>query len=159
MEDASSKSSNNSAPLQRSIEFQPNSALSSLTRYFTQRTYRSRNRFLGRRTRKAHQNTSRHTVSISLGLVRRRQGQIVAARSHFQTAIQLAKECGDHKRAAWASLQLFRALAESEPAAAIGGMLPEIRNCVARAGDVQISAYLHDSIALMEVSNGRSRRG
>jgi len=34
-------------------------------------------------------------------------------------------------------------------------MLPEVRKVVARAGDVQIAAYLHDSIALMEVANGR----
>ena len=34
-------------------------------------------------------------------------------------------------------------------------MLPEVRNVVTRAADLQISAYLHDSIALMEVANGR----
>jgi DNA-binding NtrC family response regulator len=90
-----------------------------------------------------------------LGLLRRRQGAIAVARNHFRTAIQLAKEIRDHKRAAWAGLQLFRALAESETAAALAGMLPEVRNAVVRAADVQVSAYLHDSIALMEVANGR----
>jgi DNA-binding NtrC family response regulator len=34
-------------------------------------------------------------------------------------------------------------------------MLPEVRNMVAKAADVQVNAYLHDSIALMEVANGR----
>src|SRR5690348_10071746 len=62
-----------------------------------------------------------------LGLLRRRQGAIAEARNHFHTAIQLAKESRDHKRAAWASLHLFRALAESEPAAVIAGMLPDVR--------------------------------
>ena len=90
-----------------------------------------------------------------LGLVRRRQGAIASARNHFHTAIQLAKEDRDYKRAAWSSLQLFRALAESESAATIAGMLPEVRSVVTRAADLQISAYLHDSIALMEVANGR----
>jgi DNA-binding NtrC family response regulator len=90
-----------------------------------------------------------------LGLLARRKGEIDVARSHFHTAIQLGKDCGDHKRIAWTSLQLFRALAESEPAGAIAGMLPQVRNCVARAADFQITAYLHDSIALMEVANGR----
>src|SRR4051812_1512006 len=90
-----------------------------------------------------------------LGLIRRRHGAITAARNHFHNAIQLAKEDRDYQRAAWASLQLFRTLAESEPSAAIAGMLPEVRNSVTRAADVQISAYLHDSIALMEVAHGR----
>ncbi len=99
--------------------------------------------------------TSRAYCEQVLGLLRRRQGAIGQARNHFQTAIQIANESRDQKRTAWASLHLFRTLAESEAAAAIAGMLPEVRKVVARAGDVQIAAYLHDSIALMEVANGR----
>jgi tetratricopeptide (TPR) repeat protein len=90
-----------------------------------------------------------------LGLLRRRQGAISTARNHFRNAIQLAKEGRDDPRAAWASLQLFRTLAESEPAVAISGILPEVRNLAARAADLHVNAYLHDSIALMEVANGR----
>src|SRR4051794_9301130 len=41
-----------------------------------------------------------------LGLLRRRQGAVAAARIHFYAAAQLAKESRDYKRGAWAALQL-----------------------------------------------------
>ena len=97
----------------------------------------------------------RSRCEVVLGLVRKRQADWNSAVKHFQLGSQLAKEAGDAKQSGWASLWLFRALAETRPIDGLAAMLNDVRRTVARTGDPHLIAFMHDSMALMEASAGR----
>jgi DNA-binding NtrC family response regulator len=90
-----------------------------------------------------------------LGLIERRHGNWDAAQKHFHVSLQYAKEARHARQIGWSYIWLFRTLAELGPADRAAGMLAEVRAAVTRAGDTHLSAYMHDSIALMEASAGR----
>ncbi len=97
----------------------------------------------------------RSKCELVLGLTKRSHAEIDEAARHFHSALHLAKDSKDPRQIAWASLHLFRILAETQPGETLVGMLRDVRFCVTRAADSHISAYMHDSIALMEASAGR----
>jgi DNA-binding NtrC family response regulator len=90
-----------------------------------------------------------------LGLIDRRHGNWDEAQRHFQISLQHAKEARHQRQIGWSYIWLFRTFAELGPADRAAGMLAEVRSAVTRAGDTHLSAYMHDSIALMEASAGR----
>ena len=90
-----------------------------------------------------------------LGLLKKRRADWSGTVGHFQSAFHWAKESRVPLLVGWSSLRLFRALAEVGPIDSLAAMLIEVRKAVTRAGDPHLSAYLHDSLALMEASAGR----
>ena len=97
----------------------------------------------------------RARCELIAGLLHRKRGERTDADRRFVTSFQLAMDAADPALAAWASLQRFRLRAETEPTGALGVMLEEVRRQAALAADPHVSAYLHDSIALLETSIGR----
>jgi DNA-binding NtrC family response regulator len=94
---------------------------------------------------------------LILGLLERAAGDLSAATGHFAASLKFAHEAQDVEQAAWAALHQFRMIAETKPGdGLIAGHLSDARRLVALAADPHISAYLHDSIALLESSGGRS---
>jgi DNA-binding NtrC family response regulator/tetratricopeptide (TPR) repeat protein len=89
------------------------------------------------------------------GLIAKRRGDWGLATKHFQTSLRLAKEARNGSQIGWASLRLFRTLAEAETPESLAALSNDVRQAVARAGDPHLSAYQHDSMALMEASAGR----
>lgn len=90
------------------------------------------------------------------GLIRKREGLIDSALVEFQLAARLAKEAGDFKGMAWAQAHLFRVLVDGVPEPDLSAMFQEVRRCVSTAGDSNVAAFLHDSVALMEAQKGRT---
>ena len=99
--------------------------------------------------------SARSTCKLILGLARRRDGAFESALAHFRRALQLAQDSRDSHQSAWASVYLFRLLAEVRPSKAAISVLRDARQCVTKAGDPHAAAFLHDSIALIEASTGR----
>ena len=82
-------------------------------------------------------------------------GDVDSARNRFHLAIRHAQDSKDPERIAWAHLHLYRLLVEGHPMDALSAMLPEVRRVVTRAGDAQVSAYLHASVSVLEGQTGR----
>ena len=93
------------------------------------------------------------------GLIASSQGSIPRALEHFRTALRLADEAHDLDTAAWAHVRLFRFMIEGHPASALASALSDARRSVLRAGDAQISAYLHLCVAVLEGQAGRLDEG
>ena len=92
---------------------------------------------------------------LVLGLCAKRSGDLLAARHGMQNAIRLAREAGDIEQEAWSQLSLFRMLAEGEPEELLSAVFTETRELVTRAANPHLTAYLHDSVALLEAQTGR----
>lgn len=90
-----------------------------------------------------------------LGLVDWRTGDIASALQHARLALRLAYESNELERIAWAYLNLFRILIETGPMDAITATLIDVRRLVARAGLPQVTAYLHNCVAVLEGQTGR----
>jgi len=100
--------------------------------------------------------TSNHARrEIVLGLVAKQSGFPQDSARHFQHAVYLARQTRDVQEEGWAQLYLFRLLVESEEHEKLVPMLRELRLLVMRVGDPQLTAYLHDSVAALEVQTGR----
>ena len=89
-----------------------------------------------------------------IGLVLWRNASMDAALRHLQTAVRIANDSADDDRIAWAQLQLLRCLIDSHPHDVVVAMLPDVRRSVTRAGDPQITAYLHSCIAVLSGQMG-----
>jgi len=100
--------------------------------------------------------SSQSESHIVLGLVRKREGRIDDAYTEFQLAARLAKEGRDKSRAAWAQTHLFRLLSDGHSEHHLTALLAQVRRSVSTAGDPQIAAFLHDSVAAMEAQKGRT---
>jgi gentisate 1,2-dioxygenase len=76
-----------------------------------------------------------HCELIS-GLIQRRAGEIASSHKHFEAALRLAREAKDYGRAAWAALQRFRTLAETQPGdQTLGATMTDVRHLAALAAD------------------------
>lgn len=96
-------------------------------------------------------------AEIVLGLVDKRTGDFEAAIRHFQSAAHISKESQDASTFAWAQLHIFRLLLESEQYEVLAPMLRDLRQIVTRAGDSNLSVYLHDAVAAWECQIGHLR--
>jgi hypothetical protein len=96
----------------------------------------------------------RSKCEIIIGLIERRNANIHEAARHLHLAVQLAKESGDPAQFAWASIQLFRMAAETQPPDGLAALFKQTRDCVTQAGDPHATAYMHDAISLMEIARG-----
>jgi DNA-binding NtrC family response regulator/tetratricopeptide (TPR) repeat protein len=90
-----------------------------------------------------------------LGIVNQMRGDVDSARRHFHSAIRHAQDSKDPERIAWTHLHLYRLLVEGHPMDALTAMLSQVRKLVTRAGDAQVTAYLHSSVAVLEGQTGR----
>jgi hypothetical protein len=85
-----------------------------------------------------------------LGIVSQRRGDVDSSQRHFHAAIRHANESRDAERIAWSHLHLYRLLVDGHPMDALAAMLTQVRKVVTRAGDAQLSAYLHASVSVLE---------
>ena len=97
----------------------------------------------------------RSACELVIGSACRRHGELGKAIVHYQRALQLAQQDNDTHQSAWASLHLFRLLAEVQPHDGAVAVLRDTRAWVTRSGDPHAAAFLHDSIALIEATTGR----
>jgi DNA-binding NtrC family response regulator/tetratricopeptide (TPR) repeat protein len=91
----------------------------------------------------------------TLALVHWKEGDVVSAFRHAQSALHLAQESKDPERMAWAHVHLFRLLAEGGSIENALAALPDVRRTIARAGISQATAYLHTCVAILEGQTGR----
>ena len=88
------------------------------------------------------------------GLVSWRQGAVSAAINYARSALRVALESGDSHQIVWSHLHIFRVLILTEPLDAIRITLSDVRRVVNGAGFVQATAYLHNTVALLEGQRG-----
>src|SRR5437016_3856210 len=93
-------------------------------------------------------------AAIVLGLVDKRTGYLDAAVRHFQEAARLARDANDVSLEAWARLYLFRLLLEGQTQQDVAVVLRELQQCVIRAADPHLAAYLHNCVAVLETQTG-----
>jgi DNA-binding NtrC family response regulator len=86
----------------------------------------------------------------------RHNAQLSKALQHLNSAFQIAREERDDLNTAWAALHRFRLLAQLHSSDELAPMLVDVRRYVAKAGDPHVAAHMHDAVALMEASNGRT---
>jgi DNA-binding NtrC family response regulator len=89
-----------------------------------------------------------------LGIVARDSGSVDEALRLFQQSIHLAKEIGDADQAARSALAVFRIISEREAPHVVASLLTEVRTLTTRAGDSQVAALLHESVARYEAQVG-----
>jgi len=92
---------------------------------------------------------------IVLGLIKKREGRIEEALTQFRIAIRIARGI-DRKQLAWAQAHLFRLLSDGNAEHELAALLADARSAAAQAGDPHITAYLRDSVAVMETARGRT---
>ena len=97
----------------------------------------------------------RSQAESTLASIEFRNGDIGLAIQHARAAVRFAHESSDPERIAWAQLHLLRLSIDVGPWDAIAAMLPDVRRVVARAGVPQVTAYLHNCVAMMEGQTGR----
>jgi DNA-binding NtrC family response regulator/tetratricopeptide (TPR) repeat protein len=90
------------------------------------------------------------------GMLCRDGAQFGKALQHYNVAFQIAREQGDDLETAWAALYRFRLLAQLHSSDELAPMLADVRRYVAKAGNAHVSAHMHDAVAQMEASNGRT---
>ncbi len=98
----------------------------------------------------------RSQCELITGLLCRQSGHLSKALQHYNTAYQLAHERGDIHDTAWAAIHRFRLMAQLHPSDELAPMLTEVRRHVTRTGDPHAAAVMHDTVALMEASHGRT---
>jgi DNA-binding NtrC family response regulator/tetratricopeptide (TPR) repeat protein len=98
----------------------------------------------------------RSQCELISGVACRHNAEIGKALQHYQVAVQYAREGDDPAQTAWAAIQMFRLLAELHRSDELAPMLSDVRRFVTKAGDAHATAYMHDAVALMEASNGRT---
>jgi tetratricopeptide (TPR) repeat protein len=94
-------------------------------------------------------------AEMALSVVGRRTGNHNSALRHAQRAAQLAKESKDVELVAWTALQFFRLLIDNGSIDAIQAALPDVRRAVERAGSSRATAYLHNTVSVLEGQAGR----
>ena len=100
--------------------------------------------------------TKRRALSeLVLGTVARKQADFGTALQHFQLAKRLAHDGAIKDIEAWGQLHFFRIAAEGNRTAELPALLAESRRLVIEAGDPHLTAFLHDSVAVMEGQTGR----
>ena len=98
----------------------------------------------------------RSQYELIAGMLCRHDAQLSKALQHLNSAFQIAREERDDLNTAWAALHRFRLLAQLHSSDELSPMLADVRRYVARAGDPHVAAHMHDAVALMEASNGRT---
>src|SRR5262245_17888501 len=98
---------------------------------------------------------SQAQANVVAGLALRAQGASIEASKHLQTAVRLAQDAGDASELAWARLHLLRHTVDGIGPNEVEAMVPAVREAVNRAGQPQLTAYLHLIVAAMEGQNGR----
>ena len=96
----------------------------------------------------------RSQFESSSGLISWRAGDAESAWKHLNLAVQLATDCRDLERIAWAHLHLLRFAVDARPTDALRLMLPHARTATIDAGVPSASAYLHTCVATIEGSRG-----
>jgi len=89
-----------------------------------------------------------------LGTIARDLGHTDEAIQRLQRSLHSAKEEGDLPQAARSALALFRIISERQPAEVVRPLLAEVRRFTTRAGDAQLTALLHESVARQEAQVG-----
>jgi tetratricopeptide (TPR) repeat protein len=98
----------------------------------------------------------RSQYELIAGMLCRHNAQLSKALQHLNSAFQIAREERDELNTAWAALHRFRLLAQLHSSDELAPMLTDVRRYVARAGDPHVAAHMHDAVALMEASQGRT---
>ena len=92
---------------------------------------------------------------LLLAFIARQRGLVHQSVGYLQSALQSAKSSGDAANIGWIHVHLLRWTAELGPAHRAMALLPQARRAVTIAADPRLTAYLHDSVALMEGQAGR----
>ena len=108
------------------------------------------------RERERASGIARSRYELLIGMLCRHDARLIKALQHYNLAFQIAQEQAEDIDVAWASLYRFRLLAQLHGSDELAPMLAEVRRFVARAGDPHAAAHMHDAVALMEASNGRT---
>ena len=97
----------------------------------------------------------RSNYHLVLGLTQERSGAWAEALAHFQTALRLSVVATDSLQIAWSHVRILRHLIDRGSTDASQAILREARNAATRAGDVHVTVFLHESVAVWEGQLGR----
>jgi DNA-binding NtrC family response regulator len=100
------------------------------------------------------QRHSRARCEMILGLVARESGLFHEGLQKLQMSARLAKEGGDLQCAATSLLLALRMICENQPVRGVETILADARVLTTRAGDPQLTALLHETVAKHEAQMG-----
>ena len=115
-----------------------------------------RARLIVERERERATGVIKSKCELIIGLLYRMTAEPGKALQHYNLALQIALEQSDDVAAAWAALYRFRLLAQLRPSDELAPMLSEVRRLVAKIADPHAATVMHDAVASMEASNGRT---
>jgi len=97
----------------------------------------------------------RSEAHLALGIASESDGEMADALEHLQLSLRFANFAKDDLQIARAQLRLFRHAIDTCSSEVLTGMLSQVRRAVTRAGNTQVTAYLHLCLAAIEGQSGR----